>query len=554
MKSDIVKKGTERAPARALLHATGLPRSEMGRPFIGIANSASDLVPGHLNLSELVRFVEKGVHTAGGYAFVFHVGALCDGIAMGHAGMRYSLPFRELVADMIESITIAHGLDGLVLTTNCDKITPGMLMAAARLDLPTVLLTAGPMLAGHHKGRRLSLVRDTFEAVGKRQKGEISEEELAALELCACPGAGSCQGLYTANTMNCLTEVLGLSLPYCGTALAVSAEKKRIAFESGRVVVDAVRAGRTARKILTREAFENAIAVDMALGGSTNTVLHLTALAHEAGVPLPLERFDELSRTVPHLADLRPAGNFFLEDLHHAGGIPAVLKRLGDRIQRAQSVSGLDILDVQRSAEPLGEDVIRRADTPLSREGGIAILKGNLAPLGAVVKQSGVRAEMMRFRGTARVFDCEEDAQRAILSGAIQNGDVVVIRYEGPSGGPGMREMLAPTSAIVGMGLERVALVTDGRFSGGTRGPCIGHVSPEAARGGPIGLVRDGDGVRVDIPARLIELEVGEAELLRRKEQAKPAAPKVTRGYLARYARLVTSAHTGAVLEEGDLG
>lgn len=554
MRSDIVKKGTERAPTRALLHATGLPRSEMGRPFIGIANSASDLVPGHLNLSELVRFVEKGVHTAGGYPFVFHVGALCDGIAMGHAGMRYSLPFRELVADMIESIAIAHGLDGLVLTTNCDKITPGMLMAAARLDIPTVLLTAGPMLAGHQKGRRLSLVRDTFEAVGRRQKGEISEEELAVLELCACPGAGSCQGLYTANTMNCLTEVLGLSLPYCGTALAVSAEKKRIAFESGRVVVDAIRAGRSPRKILTREAFENAIVVDMALGGSTNTVLHLTALAHEAGVPLPLERFDELSRTVPHLADLRPAGNFFLEDLHHAGGIPAVLKRLGDRIQGARSVSGLDILDVQRAAEPLGEDVIRKADNPLNPEGGIAILKGNLAPLGAVVKQSGVRAEMMRFRGTARVFDSEEDAQQAILSGAIRDGEVIVIRYEGPRGGPGMREMLAPTSAIVGMGLQRVALVTDGRFSGGTRGPCIGHVSPEAARGGPIGLVRDGDSVRVDIPARLIELEVEESELERRKEEAKPPAPKVTRGYLSRYARLVTSAHTGAVFEEGNLG
>lgn len=551
MKSDTIKKGIERAPARALLHATGLPRSEMDRPFIGIANSASDLVPGHLGLSELVRFIEKGVHTAGGYPFVFHVGALCDGIAMGHAGMRYSLPFRELVADMVESIAIAHGLDGLVLTTNCDKITPGMLMAAARLDLPAVLVTAGPMLAGHYRGRRLSLVRDTFEAVAKRQKGELSEEELSALELCACPGAGSCQGLYTANTMNCLTEVLGLSLPACGTALAISAEKKRIAFESGRVVVDAVRAGRTPKKILTRAAFENAIVVDMALGGSTNTVLHLCALAHEAGISLPLERFDEIGRTVPHLADLRPAGNFFLEDLHHAGGIPAILKRLGNRIQRALTVNGMDILEIQAEAlEPLGKDVIRPAENPLSPEGGIAILRGNLAPLGAVVKQSGVRAEMKRFCGTARVFDAEEDAQRAILSGAIRDGDVVVIRYEGPRGGPGMREMLAPTSAIVGMGLEKVALVTDGRFSGGTRGPCIGHISPEAAQGGPIGLVRNGDRIRVDIPARLIELEVEEAELSRRKEQTKPPPPRVTRGYLARYARLVTSAHTGAVLAE----
>ncbi|MEW6443577.1 MAG: dihydroxy-acid dehydratase [bacterium] len=549
MRSDRVKEGIERAPARALLHATGLPRGEMGKPFVGIADSSSDLVPGHLNLSELARFVEKGVHAAGGYPFVFHVGALCDGIAMGHAGMRYSLPFRELVADMVESIAEAHALDGLVLLTSCDKITPGMLMAAARLDIPAVLVTAGPMLAGFHQGKRLSLVRDTFEAVGKRKKGEISREELDCLEICACPGPGSCQGLYTANTMNCLTEVLGLSLPGCGTAPAVSAEKRRLAFESGRVAVEAIRAGRAPRKILTEAAFDNAISVDMALGGSTNTVLHLCALAHEAGVDLSPECFDRLSRTTPHLADLRPAGTYFLEDLHNAGGVPAVLQRLGERIRESLHVSGGSILEIRDSGRPFGEEVLRTIDNPVHREGGIAILTGNLAPQGAVVKQSGVAPEMTRFEGKARVFDCEEAAQRAILSGEIRNGDFVVIRYEGPRGGPGMREMLAPTSAIVGMGLDRVALVTDGRFSGGTRGPCIGHVSPEAAEGGPLAWVEDGDRIRLDLPDRRLQLEVEENELSRRKGRWKAPAPKASRGYLARYARLVTSAATGAVLK-----
>ncbi len=402
------------------------------------------------------------MHAGGGYPFLFNVGALCDGIAMGHKGMFYSLPFRELVADMVESIVEAHALDGLVLITNCDKITPGMLMATARLDIPTVILTAGPMLAGHHKGRRLSLVRDTFEAVGRRQRGEISQEELEDLEVCACPGAGSCQGLYTANTMNCLTEVLGLSLPFCGTAPAVSAEKRRIAFESGLALMDAVREDRTPGKILTAQAFDNAITVDMALGGSTNTVLHLTALANEAGVPLSLDRFDQISRETPHLGDLRPGGNYFLEDLHLAGGIPAVLQRLGDRIQESLHVSGLDIREIARSARPEGDQVVRTMENPLRPEGGIAVLKGNLAPEGAIIKQSAVSEDMLRFEGIARVFDCEEEAQKAILSGNIKEGDAVVIRYEGPRGGPGMREMLAPTSAIMGMGLKRVVL-SDGR-------------------------------------------------------------------------------------------
>jgi dihydroxy-acid dehydratase len=551
MRSDRVKKGLERAPARALLHATGLPKSQIEKPFIGIGSSYTELVPGHLNLPELARFVEKGIHTGGGYPFLFNVGALCDGIAMGHQGMHYSLPFRELVADMVESIAEAHALDGLVLITNCDKITPGMLMGAARLDIPTVILTAGPMLAGHHEGRRLSLVRDTFEAVGRRQRGEISQKELDDLELCACPGPGSCQGLYTANTMNCLTEVLGLSLPGCGTAPAVSAEKRRLAFQSGLALMEALREGRTPRALLTNQAFENAITVDMALGGSTNTVLHLSALAHEAGIPLPLERFDLISRNTPHLGDLRPTGDYFLEDLHLAGGIPAVLHRLGERIQPSLHVSGLDVREIAEAAQPHGERVLRTTEDPLRPEGGIAMLKGNLAPRGAVIKQSGVTEEMLRFEGTVRVFDREEDAQKEILSGNIREGDAVVIRYEGPKGGPGMREMLGPTSAIMGMGLKRVALLTDGRFSGGTRGPCIGHISPEAAEGGPLGLLKDGDSVLLDIPGRKLHWNIEESERTRRQEEWRPPPPKVTKGYLARYARLVTSADTGAVLADG---
>jgi dihydroxy-acid dehydratase len=426
-----------------------------------------------------------------------------------------------------------------------------MLMATARLDIPTVILTAGPMLAGHHQGRRLSLVRDTFEAVGKRQRGEISEEELEELEMCACPGAGSCQGLYTANTMNCLTEVLGLSLPGCGTAPAVSAEKRRIAFQSGLAVMDAIREDRTPGKILTPRAFENAITVDMALGGSTNTVLHLTALANEAGIPLSLDRFDQISRNTPHLGDLRPGGSYFLEDLHLAGGMPAVLQRLGDHIQENLHVSGLDILEIGRSARPEGEQVLRTMENPLRPEGGIAVLKGNLAPEGAIVKQSAVSEEMLRFEGSARVFDREEEAQKAILSGDINEGDAVVIRYEGPKGGPGMREMLAPTSAIMGMGLKRVVLLTDGRFSGGTRGPCVGHISPEAAEGGPLGLVNEGDTIAVDIPGRSLHWKVDEKEQARRRTKWSAPSPKITRGYLARYASLVTSAHTGAVLACG---
>lgn len=550
MRSKTIKQGIERVPHRALLFATGIPKSEMEKPFIGVASSFTDLIPGHVGMRDLERFIEKGVHAGGGYPFFFGVPGICDGIAMGHSGMHYSLASRELIADMVETVAEGHKLDGLVLLTNCDKITPGMLMAAGRVNIPAIVVTAGPMLSGHLHGRRLSLVNDTFEAVGKYKRGLIPRGELDELEMCACPGAGSCQGMYTANTMACVTEALGMSLPYCATALAVSAEKRRIAFESGRRVVELVKNGISPRKIMTMKAFENAIRVDMALGGSTNTVLHIPAIAHDAGVELPLSLFDELSRTTPHLANMLPGGEHFLEDLHYAGGIPAVLKRLMDRMESTLTVSGMKTAVIARHAEISDEEVIRPLGRAHHREGGIAILKGNLASQCAVVKQSAVSKVMMRFEGAARVFDSEESAMKAIMGGRIKSGDVVVIRYEGPKGGPGMREMLAPTSAIAGMGLsDSVALITDGRFSGGTRGPCIGHVSPEAMEGGVIALVREGDRVRIDIPARKLELRVSESELAARRARWKPPRPKINKGYLARYAKLVTSAGTGGILK-----
>lgn len=550
MRSSRIKEGLERAPHRSLLHATGVPRSELNRPFVGIVSSFTDLIPGHIGMRDLERFVEKGVHSAGGYPFIFSVPGICDGIAMGHMGMHYSLPSRELIADMIESITQAHALDGLVLITNCDKITPGMVMAAARLDVPAIVVTAGPMWSGRYGGRRLSLVSDTFEAVGRYKKGEIDERELQCLELEACPGEGSCQGLYTANTMACLVEAMGLSLPGCATAMAGSGKKRRIAFESGSKVVDLVRSGLTARKFITEDSLENAIRVDMALGGSTNTVLHLVAIAREAGLILPLEAFDRISRETPHLVSMLPGGVHFMEDLDWAGGIPAVLSRLAPYLQDAPTVFGPSILKIAREAVVWDEDVIRPLDRPHREQGGIAILKGNLAPQGAVVKQSAVSTRVLTFQGRASVYDSEEEAMEAIMAGLIKDGDVVVIRYEGPKGGPGMREMLAPTSALAGMGLmESVALVTDGRFSGGTRGPCVGHVSPEAAAGGPIALVEDGDPILIDIPARRIELLVDDIVLNGRRTHWRPPEPKINKGYLARYASMVTSGSTGAVLE-----
>ena len=550
MKSDQAKKGIERAPNRALLYATGLTRSQMNQPFIGIFTSFTDIIPGHIGMRELERAIENGVHSAGGVPFLVGIPGICDGIAMGHEGMKYSLASRELIADAVESITRAHSLDGIVLLTNCDKITPGMVMACARLDIPAIVVTAGPMLSGRYKGRRLSLVRDTFEAVGLYQAGKISQKELARLEMEACPGPGSCQGMYTANTMACLVEAMGMSLPGCASALAGSAKKRRLAFESGAKIVQLVKKGLSARQIINRRALENAIRIDLALGGSTNSVLHLTAIAYEAEVELPLKLFDQLSRETPNLCRLRPAGDDMMEDLEWAGGIPAVMYQLRRYLKDNPTVSGKRIKQlVGKKPDYINEQVIRPVGNPYAKEGGIAVLFGNLAPQGAVVKQSAVSEKMMVFKGKAICFNSEEQAMKAILEGRVKSGQVVVIRYEGPRGGPGMREMLAPTSAIVGMGLsDKVALITDGRFSGGTRGPCIGHISPEAAQGGAIALVKNGDEILIDIPSRKLELLVPASELKRRKKGLKPFVPKIKKGYLARYARLVSSASQGAVL------
>lgn len=549
-RSDRIKKGLERVPHRALLYATGLPKGEMNKPFIGVATSFSDLIPGHIGMRDLERFIEKGVHTGGGYPMFFGLPGVCDGIAMGHRGMHYSLPTRELIADMIESVAEGHAFDGLVLLTNCDKITPGMLMAAARLDIPAVVVTAGPMMTGRYRGRRISFIRDTFEAMGRFRNGEISREELDSCEMGACPGAGSCQGLYTANTMNCLTEVMGMSLPWCGTAMANSAEKRRIAFDSGVRIVELIKKKITPRKIMTRAAFENAIRADLALGGSSNTVLHLLAIANDAGVRLPLELFDTLSRTTPHITSLEPVGDYYMEDLHWAGGVAAVLKRLEGLIKDNPTVSGRRVKAIIKGVDYIDGGVIKPLDEAYHKEGGIAVLTGNIAPLGAVVKQSGVSAGMMKFSGAARVFDSEEAAMKAILGKGIKGGEVVVIRYEGPRGGPGMREMLAPTATLMGMGLgDSVALITDGRFSGGTRGPCVGHISPEAMEGGPIALIREGDVIDLDIPDRRLELRVSPEELERRRKLWRRPLPKIKTGWLSRYAKAVTSANTGAVLE-----
>jgi dihydroxy-acid dehydratase len=552
MRSDQAKQGLERMPNRALLYATGVTPRQMDKPFIGLCSSFTDLIPGHIGMRALERKIEWGVAAGGGAPFLFSVPGICDGIAMGHTGMHYSLPSRELIADMIESIVQAHMLDGIVLLTNCDKITPGMLMAACRLDIPAIVVTAGPMRSGHHAGRKLSLVRDTFEAVGLVQAGELDEAGACALEIEACPGEGSCQGLYTANTMACLTEAMGMSLPRTGTALAGTAKKARIAQMAGERVVEMMHEGLTTRQIVTRESLENAIRVDMALGGSTNTTLHIPAIAHAAEVDITLADFDRLSRETPQLASLRPAVTpNMMEDLEWAGGIPAVLKNLRSLInQDCLNVSGQTVGEVVQ-ATPTGDpSVIHTVEEPIAKEGGIAVLKGSLAPDGAVVKQGAVSPEMMRFTGTARVFDSEDAAMDYLLAGKVVEKDILIVRYEGPKGGPGMRESLALTAAVAGCGLgDRVAIVTDGRFSGGTRNLSIGHVSPEAAEGGPIALVQDGDPIEIDVPGRTIDLLVGETELEKRKAAWKQPESKFNRGWLARYERLVTSAARGAVLE-----
>jgi len=554
MRSDIIKKGISRVGNRALLYATGACKKDLEKPFIGIASSFTDLVPGHIHMRALERAVENGVYAGGGKPFIFGVPAICDGIAMGHFGMRYSLASRELIADIIETMAGAYSLDGLVLLTNCDKITPGMLMGCARINIPTIVVTAGPMLTGHYEGRRLDLVHDAFEAVGRYKKGEISKHDLDELEINACPGAGSCQGLFTANTMSCLTEAMGMSLVGSASSLAVSSKKTRIAFESGGRIIELVKKDIKPRKILNRDAFLNAIMVDMALGGSTNTVLHLTAIAREAGVNLVLDTFGKMSRKTPKICDLRPSGEYFLEDLEIAGGVPAVLKRLGGMLHDNPTVSGVSIKQIARRSKIYDEDVIRPLDDPYKEEGGIAILKGNIAPEGAVVKQGAVSEEALMFTGSAKVFDSEEEAMDSILKGKIKKGDVLVIRYEGPNGGPGMREMLSPTSAIVGMGLSNdVALITDGRFSGGTRGPCIGHISPEASKGGVIAIIKNKDKIKIDIRKRRIDVDLTNSEIKRRFKKWKVPRRKVSEGWLSRYARFVSSASKGAVLEESVL-
>jgi len=554
LRSDIIKFGVERAPHRAIWKCLGVTDEDLGKPFIGIANSFTELVPGHMHLDKLVEYVKAGVRAAGGVPFEFNTIAICDGLAMGHEGMHYSLPSRELIADSVEVMAEAYRFDGLVLLTNCDKITPGMIMAAARLNIPAIVVTGGPMLSGRY-GRRRVDVTAIFEAIGEYSAGKISLEDLRALEDYAFPGCGSCNGMYTANTMACVAESLGLSLPGCATALAVSSKKLRIAKRSGERIVEMVKENLKPSDILTRKAFENAIAVDMALGGSTNAVLHIKAIAEEAGIDLPLKIFDETARRVPHICDMRPSGPHDLEELDAAGGIPAVMSVLRDKLYLdALTVTGKTVGENIRDAVVYDSEVIRPLDKPVHSEGGIAVLFGNLAPNGAVTKVTAISQRMLVHKGPARVFDSEEDAMRAILNREINSGDVIVIRYEGPKGGPGMREMLSPTAAVAGMGLsESVALITDGRFSGATRGPCIGHVSPEAAEGGPIAALKDGDIISIDIPARRLDVELSNEEIKKRLSTWKPRPPKIFKGYLRRYWYLVQSADRGGTLRNPSL-
>lgn len=552
MLSDSVKKGVEKAPHRSLLYALGLTDEEINRPIIGIANSKNDIIPGHINLDKIADAVKAGVRLAGGTPIEFSTIGVCDGIAMNHKGMKYSLASRELIADSVETMAMAHGFDGLVLIPNCDKIVPGMLMAAARLNIPTVVISGGPMLAGNYEGEICDL-SSMFEAVGALKAGSINEDELKAMEMSACPTCGSCSGMFTANTMNCLTEALGLGLPGNGTIPAVYSERIRLAKQAGIKIVELVEKDIKARDILTEDAFINAFCLDMALGGSTNTVLHLKAIAHEAGIDIPLQKINEINQKVPNLCKLSPAGKYHIEDLYHAGGIQAVLReisKLNVLNTDCMTVTCKTLGDNFKDAKIKNYDVIHTVDNPYSETGGLAILYGNIAKDGSVVKASAVSPEMLRHSGPARVFDSEDEAIKAIYDGKIQKGDVVVIRYEGPKGGPGMREMLSPTSALAGMGLDKdVALITDGRFSGATRGACIGHVSPEAMEGGEIALINDGDIIDIDIPGRKLNLRVSDEEIENRRKNFKKPEPHIKTGYMARYAKLVTSANTGAVLK-----
>jgi dihydroxy-acid dehydratase len=536
MRSDMVKKGVEKTPHRALLKALGLTDKDIAKPFIGVANSYTNIVPGHIHLNQIAAAVKAGVTAAGGTPFEFNTIAVCDGIAMGHEGMRYSLPSRELIADSVEVMVQAHRLDGLVLVTNCDKITPGMLMAAARLDIPAIMVTGGPMASGWLDGKKIGYA-SVPEGLGKHFAGKMSVEELCRLENAACPGCGSCNGMFTANTMACVTEALGMSLPYCATTLANSVAKMRIAKETGEQIVKITCKDVKPSSIMTKDVFENAITVDMALGGSTNTVLHVSAIAKEAGVPLPLKAFDEIGRRTPHLCSMIPSGPYAMEDLNAAGGIPAVMQELSQMLNLdALTVTGKTVAENIAGAKVLDVNVIRPLKDPVHKEGGIAILTGNIAPKGSVVKTAAVSPKMLKHSGPTKVYDSETEAVAAIRKSQIKPGDVVVIRYEGPIGGPGMPEMLIPTATIAGMGLsESVALITDGRFSGATRGPCIGHVAPEAAEAGPIAILENGDTITIDIPNRTLKAELSDEEIKNRLAAWKPKPPRITKGYLARY-------------------
>jgi dihydroxy-acid dehydratase len=553
MRSDAMKKGLERAPHRSLFKAMGYTDEELDRPLIGVANSANEVIPGHIHLHRVTQAVKEGIRMAGGTPLEFATIGLCDGIAMGHEGMKYSLGSRELIADSVEVMAMAYPFDGLVLVTNCDKIVPGMMMAMARLNIPAILVSGGPMLTGWHEGKETDVIT-VFEAVGKVVAGEMSPDDLAVLECAACPGPGSCAGMFTANSMNCLSEALGIALPGNGTIPAVDAARLRLAKEAGKKVVELIHRGIKPRDILTMEAFANAITVDMAFGGSTNTTLHLPAVAHEAGLKLGLEIFNQISDKTPHLCSLSPGGPHHLQDLHRAGGIPALMGELAkERLinTTVMTVTGKKVKENLRSTPILDLEVIRPLEKPYHPTGGLVVLFGNLAPDGAVVKASAVDPQMHKNQGPARVFESEEEALKVILAKKIAAGEVIVIRYEGPKGGPGMREMLAPTSAIAGIGMDKeVALITDGRFSGGTRGAAIGHISPEAAEGGPIAVIKDGDVIEIDIPARQVRLHLSDEEIKGRFKQWKSPEPRIKSGYMYRYAQMVSSASTGAVFLE----
>jgi dihydroxy-acid dehydratase len=552
MRSDRIKRGVERAPHRSLLRSLGISRDDFRKPFIGIVNSFSEVIPGHVNLQSIARTVKEGIRSNGGVPFEVNTIAVCDGIAMNHPGMKYSLPSRELIADSVEIVAEAHAFDGIVFIPNCDKVVPGMLMAAVRLNIPSVFVSGGPMLAGRMRQNGVDKFVDlnsVFMGVGKVAKGLMTESELEELEAVACPGCGSCSGMFTANTMNCLTEALGMALPGNGTIPAVYAERTVLAFQAGQQIMHVLSQELLPRDIITKTSLRNAFAVDMALGGSTNSVLHLIAIAHEAGIDFSLDMINQVSQSTPHLAKICPASEFHIEDLHWAGGIPAIMQELSKFLNLdVPTVSGKCLGDVISGAAIKNSEVIRSVSNPYSATGGLAILFGNLAPEGSVVKSAAVAPEMLVHKGKAKVFNDEEAATKAIMAREIKSGEVVVIRYEGPRGGPGMREMLTPTSLLSGMGMDKeVALITDGRFSGATRGAAIGHVSPEAARGGPIAVVRDGDIINIDIPSRKLDVEISDDEMKKRLAQLPEFEPKIKSGYLKRYAEKVGSASCGAI-------